>query len=189
MLCFVKEFVRSPKSTGAVLASSRELAQNMTAAAELSTAKMIVEFGTGTGVFTEQILRQKSPESEFFGLEINPIFVRKTQQRCPSALIYQDSATNVRRYLTEHGHSGCDCIISGLPWSIFDRELQEELLQVIFDALNPGGVFVTFSYISGPLLPAGRRYNRLLPTTFTSVSRSKIIWQNLPPAFIYACRK
>lgn len=189
MLSFVREFVRSPKSTGALIASSRELAHGMTSAANLASAKMIVEFGTGTGVFTEQILRQKNVDSEFFGLEINPIFVRKTRERCPAARVYQDSATNVRRYLVEHGHTGCDCIISSLPWSIFDKDLQEELLQVIFEALNPGGIFVTFSYISGPLLPAGRHYNRLLPTTFPSVSRSKIIWQNLPPAFIYACRK
>ncbi len=189
MLCFVKEFVRAPKSTGALIASSRELAQSMTAAADLTCAKMIVEFGTGTGVFTEQILRSKRVDSEFFGLEINPIFVKKTQERCPDARVYQDSATNVHRYLAEHGHSGCDCIISGLPWSVFDKALQEELLQVIFDALNPGGIFVTFSYISGALLPAGRHYNRLLPSTFASVSRSRIIWHNLPPAFIYACRK
>ena len=54
MLCFVKEFVRSPKSTGALIASSRELAQNITAAAKLDSAKMIVEFGTGTGVFRSE---------------------------------------------------------------------------------------------------------------------------------------
>lgn len=189
MLNFVKQFVTAPRATGALAASSKDLANRVTDLAQLGTAKTIVEFGSGTGVFTEQILREIPEDSHFFALEINPFFAEQTRQRCPQANVYTDSALNVRQYLDQHGVDSCDRVISSLPWSVFDEKMQNELLQTIWDVLRPGGSFITFAYISGQLLPAGRRYQRLLPTKFQTVARSKIVWNNLPPACVYTCTK
>jgi len=55
--------------------------------------------------------------------------------------------------------------------------------------MSPNGQFVTFAYLQGLLLPPGRRFVALLPKYFTHVSRSRTVWLNLPPAFVYQCRR
>ncbi len=189
MIKFIKEFILSPRKTGAIAPSSAELAKTITDSANVSMAKTVVEFGSGTGVFTERILQKIGDETIFFALEINPSFVKKTKQRCPGAIVYQDWATNVKKYLEEHGQEHCDCIVSGLPWTLFKEEEQEQLLSVISESLRPNGSFVSFTYLGGHLSQGGRRFKKSLPNHFSQISRSKMVWNNLPPAFVYSCTK
>jgi len=189
MLKFTKEFILSPRSTGAIAPSSSELANTITNAANLAMAKTVVEFGSGTGVFTERILQNIGNETVFFALEINPVFVNKTRQRCPDAIVYQDWASNVKKYLEDHGESHCDCIVSGLPWTLFEAAEQNQLLHVISESLRPSGTFVSFTYLGGNLSPGGRRFKNSLPSHFSRISRTKMVWNNLPPAFVYSCTK
>ncbi len=189
MLKFTKEFILSPRSTGAIAPSSSELASTITDIANLAMAKTVVELGPGTGVFTERILEEIGEDTIFFAMEINPVFVEKTLQRCPNAIVYQDWASNVKKYLEDHGQEHCDCIVSGLPWTLFDQLEQEQLLKVISESLRPNGTFVSFTYLGGNLSPGGRRFKRFLPQHFSRISRSKMVWNNLPPAFVYSCTK
>jgi len=55
--------------------------------------------------------------------------------------------------------------------------------------MSTRGQFVTFAYLQGLLLPAGRRFAELLPTYFRQVSKSRTVWLNLPPAFVYQCQR
>lgn len=189
MLKFVKEFILSPKSIGAIAPSSSELATTITTAANLAMAKTVVEFGSGTGVFTERILQNIGNDTIFFAMEINPVFVQKTRQRCPEAIVYQDWASNLKKYLESHGQEKCDAIVSGLPWTLFEEEEQNALLRVISESLKPNGTFVSFTYLGGNLSPGGRRFKRSLPSHFSNISRTKMVWNNLPPAFVYSCTK
>jgi len=186
---FFWNFVRHPTATGAIAPSSDRLARQITQAAQLAGARMIVEFGTGTGVFTEKILAQMPPESRFVGLELNPDFVEATRQRCPQAEIVLDSAVEARKHLERLGCTTCDRIISGLPWASFPEKLQDELLSTIQDILSAEGLFLTFAYLQGLCLPAGRRFRRKLHRWFTRVSTTAVVWVNLPPALVYVARK
>jgi len=185
MLNFLKNFVTRPGTTGALAPSSRALAELITEAAGVRDAGLVVEFGTGTGVFTEAILQKLSREASYFGIEINPDFVRQTQARCPAARIYEDSAVNAGHYLEKSGLAHCDCIVSGLPWAVFPGTLQDELLTTICRVLKPGGVFVTFAYLQGVFLPAGKRFRRKLSAHFPVVTATRTVWRNFPPAFVY----
>ncbi len=189
MIKFVKEFILSPRKTGAIAPSSSELASTITDSVDMAMAKTVVEFGSGTGVFTERILKKIGDDTIFFAMEINPSFVEKTRKRCPDAIVYQDWAENVKKYLEGHGQSHCDCIVSGLPWTLFEEHEQNQLLQVISDSLKPNGTFVSFTYLGGHLSPGGRRFKKSLPNHFSQVSKSKMVWNNLPPAFVYSCVK
>jgi len=182
---FLKQFVLHTTKTGAVAPSSKGLADLITETAGLHSASAVIEFGTGTGVFTEKILQKIPDETRFFALEINPDFVKATRKRCPEAVVYQDSAANAKKYLEELGINECDCIICGLPWAAFSEELQNELLDTIIDVLKPGGRFLTFAYLQGLLLPAGMRFKKKLSTRFNSVTKTRTIWLNFPPAFVY----
>lgn len=189
LIQFLKQFVLHTTKTGAVAPSSKGLADLITDTAGLHSASAVIQFGTGTGVFTEKIIQKIPDETRFFALEINPDFVKATRKRCPQAVVYHDSAANAKKYLGELGISECDCIICGLPWAAFSEELQNELLDTIIDILRPGGKFLTFAYLQGLLMPAGMRFKKKLSTRFNSVTKTKTVWLNFPPAFVYCAEK
>ena len=183
------EFVRRPTSVGAVAPSSWRLAELITDAAELDRASVVLEFGPGTGAFTEVILRKLNPGAKFFAIEANASFAAATRKRCPGVQVFHDSAVSVRTHLEACGETSCDCIVSGLPFSSFTPAQQDEMLAAVYDALTPGGRFVTFAYFGGLFWPLGRRFRSRLRALFSDVSASHIIWRNLPPAFVYRAVK
>lgn len=186
---FFKQFLKSPKETAAVTSSSKELSKLIVNMADLSSKRCVVELGPGTGAFTEEILGQVDPETLFFCLEINREFVSDMRRKYPEATVYHASSTDIGKYLAKNNREGCDCIISGLPWALLDRSLQEELLDSIYDSLDEGGIFLTIAHITGLVFPPGRRFQKLLGMKFNKVSRSRIIWGNVFPAFVYRCTK
>ena len=186
---FLKQFVVHPGMTGAIAASSSGLAELITDEADLSHAEAVVEFGPGSGVFTERILQKLSSDATFFAMEVNGDFVTATQARCPDVTVYQDSAIHTAKYLKRQGHDACDCVICGLPWAAFPETLQNELLATIQTVLRPGGRFLTFAYLQGLVLPAGLRFRKKLKATFDRVTTTRTVWRNVPPAFVYCAEK
>ena len=186
---FFKEFLVYPTTTGAIAPSSNRLSELITDLADLSNVSSVIEFGSGTGVFTEKILQKKRKEADFLAFELNAKFVIATKKRCPNATVYHDSALNVRHYLKDHDIQHCDCIVSGLPWASFDKELQQKLLSTILDILRPGGRLLTFAYLQGLLLPSGLNFRKKIRSNFNNVMTTKPIWLNAPPAFIYCAEK
>jgi phospholipid N-methyltransferase len=181
----LKNFIRRPGETGAIVASSKELAQVITDVAQLDGAEVVVELGPGAGVFTEVISRRIGPGATFLSVEINPEFVEATRARCPGVTVVHDSAVNTQFYLRNLGLDGCDRIICGLPWATFSEALQDQILQTVTRILRPGGRFVTFAYRQGLLLPGGWRFRKKLENTFLRVTTTRTVWLNVPPAFVY----
>jgi phosphatidylethanolamine/phosphatidyl-N-methylethanolamine N-methyltransferase len=184
-LTFFKSFITKPGDVGAVLPSSDELADLVTDEGRIREANVVVEFGAGTGAITKWVLKKKRPDAAFFALEINPEFVSILRQRFPDVHILNDSAVNTRHYLAEFGHNGCDVVVSGLPWSTFKDELQDELIEAVRQSLKPGGCFVTYSYLTSRLTPGGMRFRKLMYEKFRNVRRTRMVWMNVPPAFVY----
>lgn len=59
----------------------------------------------------------------------------------------------------------------------------------IIDVLKPGGKFLSFAYLQGLLLPAGMRFKRKLYARFNNVTKTRTIWLNIPPGFVYCAKK
>lgn len=187
---FMREVILENKTTGALGPSSKELATAITSLARVCDGRVIVEFGSGDGVFTEEICRQKDPEAFFMAMEVNELLVKATRKRCPHIAVVHDGAQHTRRHLEHFGHSHCDTIISGLPWTRFTDSLQDEILDTIYDVLCPGGKFLTFAYTSSPLFPSGRRFfKEKLLNRFPRVERIGPIWKNIPPCHVYIAQK
>ena len=55
--------------------------------------------------------------------------------------------------------------------------------------MTKGGRFSTYGYIHGKIMPRGHSIKSLFKKRFHTVETSEIVWQNLPPAFVYKCRK
>lgn len=189
ILHFFKEYCVSPKHVGALTPSSRELADMVTDAAGVAQADVLIEFGPGTGVFTEMIQSKIGEETRFFAIEISEEFVKIVRARCPEVQVFHDSATNAAQHLESLGLSHCDCIISGLPFAVFSDELQDQLLDAAIEVLRPGGVFVTFAYCQSPYLPGGRKLKQKLRERFSSVEKTRTVWKNILPAFAYRAMK
>lgn len=187
---FVSQFCREPRTIGAIAPSSRKLANRMLQPIDFKKAKVIVEYGPGSGVFTQQVLQQiNRNKTIFFGLELNERMNRIASLKTPEAVIYQDSAAAIRKYLNQYGVKHADAIISGLPWASFPETLQDEILSETVSGLPEEGVFTTFAYLHGLILPSGKRFKKKLLEHFNQVETSPVVWGNLPPALVYWCKK
>ncbi|MFP4172510.1 MAG: class I SAM-dependent methyltransferase [Candidatus Hydrogenedentota bacterium] len=183
---FFKEFLAAPVHVGALAASSRYLAEMTAGAAELETASVVVEFGPGTGVITEKILAMMPQDAKLMTIEIREDFAKIMWEKYPEVTTVHGGAEETARHLQEHfGVQHCDRIVSGLPWAAFDEALQDRLLDAMDEALEPGGRFVTYTYFQSPLLAGGKRFRQKLHERFSEVGETRMIWLNLPPAFVY----
>ena len=186
-LTLLKTFLQQPSNIGAIAPSSVGLVSTMIESFDWENVQSAIEYGPGTGVFTERILKTMQEGTHFFAIEQSATMVEATLQRCPEVKIYQESVTNVQELCLKESIQNVDAIISGLPWASFPDDLQNEIMQTMTRVLRPGGTFATFAYWQGLALPAGQRFASRLRSTFSRVQRSPTVWKNLPPAFVYRC--
>lgn len=161
----------------------------MLAGCRLDRARLVVELGPGTGVFTREILRAAGAQTRIVALELDARAVPRLQRNFPRVEVHHDSAEAILGYVARTGLAHADCVISGLPWASMPAALQERIMRHVVAALGPDGVFTTFAYQHARGTPAGRRYRRLLESLFGEVHVSRIIWSNVPPAVVYRCVK
>jgi phosphatidylethanolamine/phosphatidyl-N-methylethanolamine N-methyltransferase len=186
---FLTQFLRHPVQTGAILPSSRFLAKAMVEWLDLASAHSVLEYGSGTGPFTPHILRRLKQNCRFVAIERNANLAEAFRARLPKVRLVEDSVENVRAICTAESIEFVDCIVCGLPWAAFPDDLQKRLLDSMMTVLRPGGQFVTFAYLHGLPLPAGRKFANRLPEYFREVRRSSTVWMNVPPALVYRCRR
>ena len=180
-------FVRRPTAVGALAPSSRALAFAMVNNCDLQNAQTVVELGPGTGAFTGEILSHVDSSATFFALELSANLTHLLRRRFPTLTVYNDSAENLQKYLSEHQRSKADVILSGLPWASLPLSVQERVLSAVTEALEPGGEFLTFGYVHARKFPNAIKFRQRLEGMFSSVDPLKIVWRNIPPAFIYRC--
>ena len=188
-ITFLKEFAKHPTKVGAIAPSSPGLVSAMVDWFDWASIRNVVEFGPGTGVFTEAIIERLHPDAKFFAIERSSEMAAVARARCPAAKVIEDSATNLAAICDAEGMGEIDAVICGLPWASFPESLQAEIMQAMIDRMCEGGRFATFAYWQGVVLPAGRRFSRRLKASFAEVGRSHTVWRNLPPAFVYRCVK
>ena len=190
---FVKEIVLGHGTVGAIASSSAGLAREMVAGSGIENARCVVEYGPGVGAFTGEILAHLPKGARYFAIELSPRLADKFQARFPDTRVYLGSAADAPELCRQegmNGHSCVDIVFSGLPFASFGPELQATIIERTVQILRPGGLFVTFAYAGLSVCTAkGRGFRRLLPKHFDKVSRGKVVWWNLPPAFVYRCVK
>ena len=182
-------FLRHPGQVGAFCPSSRFLAVEMTQKIGMEDARTVVELGPGTGAITREILPRLREDARFFAVELDSGMAASLRSAFPRADVRCGSAAELPKILEDSGSPRADVILSGLPWAVFPSDLQDAILDGVISGLAPGGGFATFAYIQGVVLPAGIRFRRKLEKLFREVECSPVVWRNLPPAFVYRCRK
>lgn len=184
---FIRAFFRNAGSVGAVAPSSEALAKLMVDWLDWDEINSVVEFGPGTGVFTEAIEKRAREGTKLIAIERDAELAEITRNRCPEVTVRKACVSEAASICEEEGIASADAILCGLPWASFSEELQNTLLNEMFEILPPGGKFATFAYWQGLALPAGLRFRRVLRQHFSEVEQSPTAWKNLPPAFVYRC--
>jgi phosphatidylethanolamine/phosphatidyl-N-methylethanolamine N-methyltransferase len=186
---FLQAFIREPASVGALSPSSRALAKAMIEGCPLEKADTVVEIGPGTGAFTGLIRERIGEKTTFIALELDPQNARSLKRRFPDLIVYNDSAERMTEYLALHGKQKANYIISGLPWASLPLGVQERVMDAVLTSLTAGGVFTTFAYLHARWMPKAVQFRRNLELHFGAVETSRVVWGNLPPAFVYRCTR
>jgi phosphatidylethanolamine/phosphatidyl-N-methylethanolamine N-methyltransferase len=186
---FISEFVSHPRAVGALSPSSANLARHLVGSVDWDSTSTVLEYGPGTGAITQQIVSQLPNQTQFLAIEISSKFARGLRKRFPDVCVLEGSVGKVKNLCETQGIDQVDTIVSGLPWAVFSDDDQKTYLDATMQVLRPGGQFITFGYLQGLLLPAGRRFRKKLSGYFSEVRISKPVWGNLPPAFFYCCRR
>ena len=182
MNSFLMQYLLHPRSVGAIAPSSTNLAVHMMDPVDFETADCIVEYGPGTGVFTEEVIRRKKPETLFLMIEKNRSFAQllKNKYRSPEYAeqnihVVYGGAEHASGYLAKFGRRQADFVISGLPFTSLPEELSIRIFEETQKLLGLHGSFITFQYT-------------LLKLPFFlkcfSLHACPHVKKNLPPAYV-----
>ncbi len=179
---FFVQFVKHAKKIGAVMPSSPFLARKMVERVDFAKARVLVEFGAGTGSITKQIMRHRRKDAHFLIFEPNARFVAMLRRRFSGTRVHiiKDYAERLPLYLRKFGLSEADYIISGLPLAAWENARRTRVTTTAFSSLRDGGSFIQFQYSLASY--------RVLKELFSDV-RVSLALLNVPPAFVYSCSK
>ncbi|WP_433747860.1 class I SAM-dependent methyltransferase [Falsibacillus pallidus] len=179
---FFLQYIFSPRKVGAVLPSSGFLADKMIESVEFHSARYIVEYGVGTGVFTDKIIQFRNPRTIVMLFESNKVFYQSLKERYKreaNLIIINDSAENIDKYLEKYRIPYLDYVISGLPFASLPTEVSNVILNKTRKLLKDGGSFITFQY---SLLKVS-----LFDQYFEHIDIQRE-YRNFPPAFVLSCQ-
>ncbi len=177
-LRFLRSFIANPRQVGAVLPTSRRAVQDMLDLAEVQQARLVVELGAGTGVYTAALLDRLGPDAELIAFEINAGLAAGLQSKLPDRRlrVVAGSAEDVQEVLAGRRPQ---VVVSALPFTSLPSGTGRLILERTANVLAPGGVLLVLQY--SPLL------TRELSRLFGSLTR-RVSLLNVPPAFLFACR-
>ena len=161
LITFLTEFIKHPKTIGAISPSSKKLAHKMVQPICFETAQCIVELGPGMLILIEH----------------NAIFCEKLRHQFAheaNVVVVNGSAENLRQFMDELHIEKIDYVISGLPFTSLKSDVSCCILSNVKDCLR-NGKFITFQY--------SLVKKAFFQTYFEDISHEKV-WMNMPPAYV-----
>ncbi len=178
-IAYLKSLVRD-KNVASITPSSSFTVKKATQKIDFSRDIVIVEFGPGTGVFADYLLKKMTPESTLIMIELNPEFAKQLRTIDDKrAHVHEASAEKVGEIVKEHGFEKVDYFLSGIPFSFLDDEIKTAILTTSSGLLKGDGYFLAYQTSGHLKEPLGR--------AFDDVQTSFEI-RNIPPMTIYEAR-
>lgn len=172
---FMMVALTRPSTVGAILPSSRHLANAMARAS--GGAQRLIELGAGTGAITEA-LRELHPEVPTLVVEFDRSLAAHLRKRFPRAEVRAAAAHEVLRdNLHRPGHIA---LVSSLPFRSLPQRLRLRSSLAIerFLIAHPGRRLVQYTYL--PRVPFALRLGSSLRWR-----RVESVWRNVPPAWVW----
>ena len=179
---FFKRFLKRPFQIASIVPSSQALVERVARKIDFKRARVIAEYGPGEGVHSRALAQRMRPDAQLLLFELDPAFSRDLARQFAGdrrVRVINANAMTIRSELIQRGIVQCDYIISGIPFSILEKEKKRNLLQQTHEALAPGGAFIIYQ-VTNEL--------RQHATDFASAA-SEYFLQNIPPMFITVFRK
>lgn len=176
---FLRSFLAHPRQVGAVLPTSRRAVSDMLDLAPVEDARLLVEFGAGSGVYTRELLRRMGADAHLLAFEVEGQLATALAAAIgdPRLELVTASAEDVEAHL---GGAHADIVVSALPFTSLPTAVRRRVLDVSPGILAPQGVMLVLQY--SPLV------QRDLERRFASVER-RLCLMNLPPAFLFRCTR
>lgn len=177
---FFIEFLKNRKQIGAILPSSNFLKKKISSKINYKTSNIIVELGAGTGIFTEDIIKNIGSDSLLIVFELNFYFytlLKKKYLSNKNVIILNENVENLNQILISLKIYKVDYIISGLPLLNFPENIRNKLFEDIKLFLNKK--FILFQYTK--LLEIDMK------KFYTIINRDHVIL-NFPPAYVYVMK-
>jgi phosphatidylethanolamine/phosphatidyl-N-methylethanolamine N-methyltransferase len=171
---FIAAAVARPNTIGAILPSSRHLAEAMARAA--AGAQRLIELGAGTGAITEALCEQH-PDVPTLAVEMQSELADHLRERFPRIEVRAAAAHEVLR---EMRRPGCTALVSSLPFRSLPMRLRLRSSLAIerFLLAHPARRLVQYTYL--PRVPFDLRLG-----TSLRWRRLEAVWRNVPPAWIW----
>lgn len=171
---FMIAFAR-PSTVGAILPSSRHLANAMAKAA--AGAERLVELGAGTGAIT-QALCHEHPAVPTLAVEMEPRLAHHLRRRFPAVEVRASAAHEV--LLELHDGPRATVLVSSLPFRSLPAHWRQRSSLAIehFLLAHPARRLVQYTY--QPRAPFDLQHGRELRWR-----RVGVVWRNAPPAWVW----
>jgi phosphatidylethanolamine/phosphatidyl-N-methylethanolamine N-methyltransferase len=182
---FLQRFLQSPKHIASVWPSSRFLADQMFHDLNLTSGDVVIEYGPGTGSFTQRVerLRNSGTILRYLGVEKDPGMHQYLTRRFPELEFVLGDAVDVLEFCKARALPAATAVISGLPMVLMNHRTVYGIFAATRDCLRADGVFRTFSYMHSYPSRRAAELRDLMRQCFEEYELSRPVVRNLPPAF------
>ncbi len=182
---FLQRFLQSPKHIASVWPSSRFLADQMFHDLRLSSGDVVIEYGPGTGSFTQRVerLQNSGMNLRYLGVERDPGMHQYLTRRFPDLEFVLGDAVDVQEFCKARALPAATAVISGLPLVLMNHLTVYGIFAATRDCLRADGVFRTFSYVHSYPSRRAAELRDLMRQCFEEYELGRPVVRNLPPAF------
>lgn len=144
---FFRAFVKAPMVVASAIPSSSMLEKRTIRSLGLESARVIVEFGAGTGGLTRAMLGEMRPDAHLISIEWTPDFMPALEKiDDPRFEVVNDCASTILEHLERREFGHADAVVSGIPFSTMPPGLCRTIAANLHEALAPGGRFVAYQF-------------------------------------------
>lgn len=178
---FFRQWLRSPKSMGSVIPSSRALARAVAKEVVRRPGEAIVELGGGTGAISDGLLESGVPRDKLVIVELDGELHSYLKQRFAGVRVVRGDATRLNDILAQQGIDRVSTVVCGIPMVTMSPEFQRAIVEASFRSMGTDGLFLQYSYSPVPPIRARKLgYEMRL---------AHYVLRNIPPATVWRLRQ
>ena len=147
-------------------------------------APHVVELGAGTGAVTRQLINYGVTPEQLTLLEIDAKLGGHLRRSFPELDVIISPAQQLAKLWCERNGPPIGAVVSTMPMRLFSKKTILSIMRNSLSVLEPGGVFVQFTYRQKSPVP-----QRICDALELQGERYCRVWINLPPAGIWVYRK
>ena len=186
-LVFLGALVRNPRSVGAIVPSSAQLARKI--AEVVTPGSRVIELGPGTGVVTRELLARTGRSGTILAVDTDRAFVEGIRRAWPEIDCACASAETLPILAAERGWTHVDHIVSGLPFAVLPADTTRLIIDGVDRLLRQGGTFTTFQYAHAFRFHAAAAFRRQMSARLACEPTSQFVVRNVPPALVLTWRR